>query len=503
MKMNNNRTMMQYFEWYLPDNGLLWRRLGERALALKEAGINMVWLPPAYKGAAGKSSVGYDVYDMYDLGEFDQKGTVATKYGTREDYLAAVKALQANGIAVLCDVVLNHRMGADGTETVMVEEVDSTDREQEIGETKQIQAWTKFDFPGRAGKYSDFHWNFSHFSGTDWDDGAKKTGIFRFEGKSWNRETDCENGNYDYLMGADLDTDQPEVIQETHSWGKWYQDTVHMDGFRLDAVKHIGFDFYREWMKDMREYAQRSETGLAGVGKDLFIVGEYWSKEVDRLTHYLDVTERNLSLFDVPLHFHFLTAATSDGAYDMSTIFDDTLTGEDPEHAVTFVDNHDTQPGQALYSFIPAWFKPHAYAMILLRDAGTPCVFYGDYYGIPHDGVAPVPGLPILLKIREQYAYGKENLYFDDESVVGFTREGDSEHKDSGVAVLLTDSVCGSKRMYVGTGLAGKRMVDAIRKRPETVVIGDDGWGTFSVDDGSVSVWVTEAAGEELFLHVK
>lgn len=28
----------------------------------------------------------------------------------------------------------------------------------------------------------------------------------------------------------------------------------------------------------------------------------------------------------------------------MSTIFDDTLTGEDLEHAVTFVDNHDTQP---------------------------------------------------------------------------------------------------------------------------------------------------------------
>ena len=179
------------------------------------------------------------------------------------------------------------------------------------------------------------------------------------------------------------------------------------------------------------------------------------------------------------------------------------MTGEDPEHAVTFVDNHDTQPGQALYSFIPAWFKPHAYAMILIRDAGIPCVFYGDYYGIHHDGVASVPGLSTLLKIREQYAYGKENLYFDDKSVVGFTREGDSEHKDSGGAVLLTDSVCGSKRMYVGTGLAGQRMVDAMRKRPETVVIGDDGWGTFFVDDGFVSVWVTEAAGDELFFHVK
>lgn len=492
-----NRTMMQAFEWYLPNNGLLWKRLKEQAPALAAAGINMIWLPPAYKGAAGKNSVGYDVYDMYDLGEFDQKGTVATKYGTKEDYHAAVQALQDNGISVLSDVVLNHRMGADGTEAVMVEEVDSEDRDQEIGETEEIQAWTKYTFPGRAGKYSDFQWNMSHFSGTDWDDGAKKGGIFRFSGKTWNRETDSENGNFDYLMGADLDTDHPEVIQETHSWGKWYQDTVHMDGFRLDAVKHIGFDFYREWIKDMQEYALRPECGR----KDLFFVGEYWSPEVERLTHYLDVTEHRLSLFDVPLHFHFFKAATSEGKYDMSTIFDDTLMGEDPDHAVTFVDNHDTQPGQALYSFIPAWFKPHAYAMILLRDAGIPCVFYGDYYGIPHDGAAPVLGLSTLLKIRQQYAYGKENLYFDDASVVGFTREGDEEHKDSGVAVLLTDSVRGSKRMYVGTRLAGQQMVDAMGKRPETVEIGEDGWGTFSVDDGSVSVWVTEKAGEELFLR--
>lgn len=493
----DNRTMMQYFEWYLPENALHWRRLAAQACALKEAGVNMVWLPPAYKGAAGAGSVGYDVYDMYDLGEFDQKGSIATKYGTRAEYLQAVRELQKQGIAVLCDVVLNHRMGADGTETVMVEEEVSTNRLQDIGGPQQISAWTKFDFPGRKGKYSDFCWNVSHFSGTDWDDAAKRNGIFRFEGKNWNRETDTENGNYDYLMGADLDTDQPEVIQETHDWGKWYFDTVHMDGFRLDAVKHIGFDFYREWMKDLREYAKQNNGG-----RELFIVGEYWAKEVDRLTHYLDVTERNLSLFDVPLHFHFLAAATSNGNYNMAELFKGTLTEADPAHSVPFVDNHDTQPGQALYSFIPEWFKPHAYAMILLRDAGVPCVFYGDYYGIPHDGVAPVKCLPMLLKIREKFAYGQEHMFFDDPSIVGFTREGDVEHKDSGIAVLLTDSIGGSKRMYVGTRFAGCRMIDVMAGQKKTVEIGADGYGEFVVDGGAVSVWVTEPAYAYLYTHV-
>ena len=53
-----------------------------------------------------------------------------------------------------------------------------------------------------------------------------------------------------------------------------------------------------------------------------------------------------------------------------------------PEHAVTFVDNHDTQRGQALESTVEEWFKPAAYALILLREDGLPCLFYGDYYGI-------------------------------------------------------------------------------------------------------------------------
>ena len=93
-----NQTMMQFFEWYLPENGLHWKRAAAQAAELRNIGINMVWLPPAYKGAAGRASVGYDVYDMYDLGEFDQKGGTATKYGKKEDYLAAVKTLQREGI---------------------------------------------------------------------------------------------------------------------------------------------------------------------------------------------------------------------------------------------------------------------------------------------------------------------------------------------------------------------------------------------------------------------
>ena len=81
--MSINKTMMQYFEWYLPNDGFWWKRCAAKAANLADLGITDVWLPPAYKGTT-QEDVGYGVYDMYDLGEFDQKGTIRTKYGTKE-----------------------------------------------------------------------------------------------------------------------------------------------------------------------------------------------------------------------------------------------------------------------------------------------------------------------------------------------------------------------------------------------------------------------------------
>ncbi len=59
-----------------------------------------------------------------------------------------------------------------------------------------------------------------------------------------------------------------------------------------------------------------------------------------------------MSLFDVPLHYHFYDASHSNGYYDMREIFNNTLVQRHDKYAVTFVDNHDTQPGQSLTSFI-------------------------------------------------------------------------------------------------------------------------------------------------------
>ena len=122
----------------------------------------------------------------------------------------------------------------------------------------------------------------------------------------------------------------------------------------------------------------------------------------------------------------------------MRELFQGTLVENDPWHAVTFVDNHDTEPGQSLESFVLSWFKPQAYALILLRIDGLPCVFYGDLYGIPAKNIPAVAELPTLMKIRELYAYGEQHDYFDDSDIIGWTRSGIDEFAGSGLAVVLS-----------------------------------------------------------------
>ena len=136
--MGMNGTMVQYFQWDLPADASLWKALAEDAAKLKTAGVTAVWLPPAYKGAQGKEDVGYGVYDLYDLGEFNQKGSVPTKYGTKAEYLAAIKALHDKKIQVYADIVLNHRIGADEVEQVSAEEFNANSRNQMVGDSKTI-----------------------------------------------------------------------------------------------------------------------------------------------------------------------------------------------------------------------------------------------------------------------------------------------------------------------------------------------------------------------------
>ena len=487
--MCTNQTMMQYFEWYLPNDGLWWRRCAAKAGNLRDLGITQVWLPPAYKGTS-QEDVGYGVYDMYDLGEFDQKGTVRTKYGTKEEYQEAISAFHKAGIKVFADIVLNHRMGGDGTEVVSAVSDSPEDRNVQIDDAHKIKVWSLFTFPGRKGKYSRFTWNHTHFTGTDWAENARNMDrIFRFTGKKWAKNVDPEKGNFDYLMGMNVDMANPTVVRETQKWLEWYIAETHIDGLRLDAVKHISFSFYSKLLPFIRK----------ATGMELPAVGEYSSGELERLLHYLDMVNGDMSLFDVALHYNFFDA--SQGRRSLKNIFDGSLVQARPANAVTFVDNHDTQYGQSLQSFVEDWFKLLAYALILLRQDGVPCVFYSDYYGNPVQNRPQVANLGKLIKVRRWYAYGEQTDYFEDEHVVGWTRRGDIEHENSGVAVLMSDGDAGEIPMEVGPAFAGEAFCDVLGHFTEPVVIDKKGVGVFQTPARGVSVWVRKKAFEDIIVN--
>ncbi|NJO71380.1 MAG: alpha-amylase, partial [Oscillatoriales cyanobacterium RM1_1_9] len=291
-----NGVMMQYFHWYITVEQNLWNELSNRAQALADAGFTAMWLPPAYKGLSGVHDVGYGVYDMFDLGEFDQKGTIRTKYGTVTEYLNAISTLHDHSLQVYADAVLNHRMGGDETELVKATPFSQDDRIHPKGPMQEIKAYTYYNFPGRQGKYSDFEWHWWHFDAVDWNVYTQELGtVYLLEGKSFDDYVALEKGNFSYLMGCDLDFQSPEVQAETIRWVKWYLDTTQTDGFRLDAIKHISSWFFPLWLDAAEKY----------VGKDLFVVGEYWVPDINTLNWYLNAVGNRMSLFDVPLHYNF------------------------------------------------------------------------------------------------------------------------------------------------------------------------------------------------------
>jgi alpha-amylase len=486
---NPNGVMMQYFHWYTPADGSLWNQVAERATDLAKAGITSLWLPPAYKGTGGGMDVGYGIYDLFDLGEFDQKGSVRTKYGTKDEYVHAIKTAQTAGIRIYADVVFNHKLGGDLEEEVEATPFSTDDRTEPVGEYQNIKAWTHFTFPGRAGKYSKMEWHWWHFDAIDhnvYNEG--ESAVYLLKGKSFDDNVDLEKGNFDYLMGCDLDMENPEVVGELNYWGEWCYDTTNVDGFRFDAVKHVSAEFFQKWIEHVRNYAKR----------DLFAVGEYWSYEVDALHHFIETTDGKVSLFDAPLHYNFHVASQAGETYDLTKIFDNTLVQQQPALAVTLVENHDSQPLQSLESIVEAWFKPLAYALILLREAGYPCIFYGDYYGAHYKDNKDGEEYEIwmeshqflidkFLHARQTYAYGEQQDYFDHPSTIGWTRLGDAEHP-GGMAVVLTNGEGGGKWMNIGQ--PNCTYIDLTEHVQEPVTTNDDGWAEFRCNGGSVSVWI-------------
>ncbi|KAK4167034.1 alpha-amylase [Cladorrhinum sp. PSN259] len=502
-----NQLMIQGFEWYIPspsekDPTTHWQRLKSLIPSLSQLGATHIWIPPACKAAVPHGN-GYDIYDLYDLGEFEQKRTTRTKWGSKQELVELTTTAQEHGVKILFDTVLNHKTGANYKEKGVATKMDPRDRMKEDkqgGGKRDVEVWTGFDFPGRQGKYSGLRWRKEHFTGVDYDDVSKEKGVWKLEGKEWKDDVDEELGNYDFLMFADVDHGHPEVREDLFRWIEWLgkESGLTLGGLRMDAIKHYSFRFLRDFLIHIR----------ANVSKDWFVVGEYWRVDSEFLAKFLEYMDHRLSLFDVQLVHNFSDISLLGDRGDLRKVFDDALVLWKPDNSVTFVVNHDTQDGQSLETPVAPFFIPLAYSLILLRaNTGLPCVFYSDLFGsfskypTPDHRIVipPTSGgkvLPKMMLARKFWAYGTQHDYFDDQNSVGFTRVGhESQSGGNGLAVLMTNGwEYTSKKMFVGRQHAGEMWTDLLKWCHGQVVIDSEGWGVFYVGPQSVSVWVYAAA---------
>jgi alpha-amylase len=182
-----------------------------------------------------------------------------------------------------------------------------------------------FEFSGRGETYSKMKYHWQHFNGTDYDELDKKNGIYKIfaPGKDWAKDVSTENGNYDYLMFANLDHSNPEVKQDILNWIDWIGHQLPLAGMRLDAAKHYSSGF----QKTLVDHARQK------FGKDWFVVSEFWSGKMTELKKYMEDMEERVHLFDAPL-CNRLSAISQTRGGDLRLILDNTLVDYKPEQAV-------------------------------------------------------------------------------------------------------------------------------------------------------------------------
>ncbi len=468
-----NPLILQAFYWEMgtgefaakyPEEKDLWRLLAKRAPEFADLGFTSLWLPPASKGTS-ISDVGYGVYDPWDLGEFNQKGTVRTKYGTKKELQKAIDTLHQYGISVYYDAVFNQRIGADFKEEVPL-----------VG-GGTMEAWTLFSGMKGRNKYYDkakeWGWNWQCFDGIDVDATGRVIGPTLFHGKNWDRSFDK-----DYLLGCDVDYQNEKVVEEIIAWGKWLVQEIGVDGFRLDAVKHVDTEFVKKWLKEIR----------ACTEKELFIMGEAWYTNTMSLQFYLEaLKDQEIKLFDFPLRSQM--ELMRDGRINMANLGNAGLVNKKPTQAVTFVDNHDTFR-DGLNSAPIFKRKCQSYAYILTREHGYPVVFWRDLYNANLHSE-----LEKIIKARKYFAYGPGyEVVTNDQEVYSYVRAGLEDADGTGLVMMISSGNSGQIiEKKINAQQPGQIYYDFTGNISELVETDSQGYGIFKVKntaDRGWSIWV-------------
>lgn len=274
-------VMFQPFYWDVPAGGTWWDHLNSKLDSWKTAGFTALWIPPVSKGQSGALSMGYDPYDYFDFGKYNQMGSVETRFGSDAELRSLLRNAKSKGFKLIADIILNHNSGGD----------------LEFSPYANRNYYTKFTpLSGKFNRsYEHFHPNAIHASDAD------KFGGF---------PDLCHDVDYvkDWLWRS------PESV------GRYYRDSLGFDGWRFDFVKGFSPDVVKQW-----------NTALGGIS-----IAEFWDGNLDLVKNY--VLASGSGAFDFPLMYALRDALNGS---DLTRLDGAGLIGINPAKAYTFLANHD------------------------------------------------------------------------------------------------------------------------------------------------------------------
>ncbi len=310
---------------------------------LQDLGINGIWLMPIMNSPT---------YHKYDVTDYK---SVHPDYGTIEEFKNFVTEAHKRDIKVIVDLILNHT-GSD-------------------------HHWFKSAVSDKNSPYRDYYvWAKKDSIRTQI---SKKTTSFDSDNiTQWhpvNGDTLAEH-YYGFFWGGmpDLNFDNPKVKEEFIDIGEFWLKEMQVDGFRLDAAKHI---FPTDRASDNHAFWQEFRQSMEKIKPDVYLVGEVWS-EAKEVAPYLKGLPA-LFNFDMGYAITGVVNAGRDtigliSKYKTISDFYQSVTTEYLD--ATFLKNHDQN--RIMSELGGDQQKMRVAASILLTLPGTPYLYYGEEIGM-------------------------------------------------------------------------------------------------------------------------
>jgi alpha-amylase len=334
------------------------RGLTQRLDYIAGLGARAIWLMPI------SPSPSYHKYDVTDY------RAVHPDYGTLDDARALVREAHARGIAVIVDLVVNHSARTHPWFEAAVADPNSPYRDYYVWATPaQVAQW---------GAGRDVA-----------PDSDNRT--------AWHRVPGQDAFYYAYFGRhmPDLNFDSPALRREILDIGRFWLRDVGVDGFRLDAAKHI---FPTDRAADNHAWWERFRAEMQAVNPDVYLVGEVWDGPAV-VAPYLKGLP---SLFNFDLAGALLRAVRDERADSLvprlARIRGLYRAAAPGFRDATFLANHDQNRVMTVLEGDER--KARLAAALLLTLPGSPFLYYGEEIGMK--GRKPDPN------IREPMLWGDD-----------------------------------------------------------------------------------------------